>query len=249
VLLAPFRDRLPPEVLTGPPYTPPVTDGSGTDRRRLREAVKLLAEAGWKLKPGARPVLTNAKGEMLDVEFLITDPTSERIANPYAQNLRLMGINATIRRIDAAQYERRVKSYDFDIVTARFVLRLTPGPELNNYFSSQSARTDGSFNLAGIVDPVVDALIGKVQEARSRAELLTATHALDRVLRAGHYWVPHWYKAAHNLAFWNKYARPTVKPKYARGVLDTWWYDAAKAARLPGRGSGAMRAPAGSANP
>ena len=111
-------------------------------------------------------------------------------------------------------------------------MRLTPGVELRNYWSSESATTDGSFNLAGISDPVVDALIAKVMAAQSRDELLTATRAIDRVLRAGHYWVPHWFKASHHLAFWNKYSRPAIKPKYDRGVIDTWWYDAEKAAKL-----------------
>ena len=112
------------------------------------------------------------------------------------------------------------------------MLRLTPGPELYNFFGSDAARTEGSYNLAGIADPAVDALIGSVLEARSRDELRAATRALDRVLRAGHYWIPHWYKAAHNLAFWSKFGRPAVKPRYDRGILDTWWYDGEKAARL-----------------
>lgn len=254
-LLEPFRHRLPAEVLTGDPYSPPVTDGSGADRKILREAVSLLAAAGWTIRTetvdkldcgtacslmrtlgvgnrATEPVLRNARGDTLDIEFLTNEPTMERIVNPYTQTLRLLGIRATVRRVDSAQYERRVKSFDFDIVTQRYVMRLTPGPELLNYFSSQSAVTDGSFNLAGIADPVVDALTAKVLEARSREELLTATRALDRVLRAGHYWVPHWYKAAHNLAYWNKLDRPATKPKYDRGVLDTWWYDSAKAAKL-----------------
>lgn len=254
-LLEPFKHRLPPEMLTSEPYSPPVSDGSGADRVRLREAVKLLAAAGWTIRTETiddvacgficrsmrriglgvlrtEQILRNARGETLDIEFLATDPTTERIANPYAQNLKLIGIQASIRRIDAAQYERRVKSFDFDIVTQRYVLRLTPGPELNNYFSSQAAITDGSFNLGGIADPVIDALIAKVQEAKTRGDLLTATHALDRVLRAGHYWVPHWYKAAHNLAYWERFGRPAVKPKYDRGVVDTWWYDQGKAAKL-----------------
>jgi microcin C transport system substrate-binding protein len=114
-------------------------------------------------------------------------------------------------------------------------MRLTPGVELKNYWSSEAAGTDGSFNLAGISDPVVDALIAKVMAARSREELHAATRAIDRVLRAGHYWVPHWYKAAHHLAFWNKYGRPAIKPRYERGVVHTWWYDAEKAAKLAAR--------------
>ena len=254
-LLEPFRASLPAEVFGRPPHSSSVSDGSGTDRTRLREAVRLLADAGWTIRtetaddvgcgtlcrffgslgvgnPSNELVLRNARGETFDIEFLSPEPTFERILNPYVQSLALLGIKARIRRVDAAQYERRVKSFDFDIVTQRYVMRLTPGPELHNFFSSTSARTDGSFNLAGIGDTVVDALISHVLEAHSRAELLAATRALDRVLRAGHYWIPHWYKAQHNLAFWNRFGRPALKPRYDRGILDTWWYDAEKAGRL-----------------
>jgi microcin C transport system substrate-binding protein len=227
-LLEPYREKLPPEVFDEP-YVSPISDGSGTDRKLLRQAGQLLAEAGWKLADGKR---VNKNGETLEAEFLIFEPTMERVLGPYLKNLHAIGVPATVRRVDPAQYERRVKGYDFDITTARFVMRLTPGVELKNFFGSEAATTEGSFNLGGISDPVVDALIGKVLEATSRRELITATRALDRVLRAGHYWVPHWYKAAHNLVYWDKYARPPVKPKYDRGIVDTWWYDPNKAAKL-----------------
>ena len=141
-------------------------------------------------------------------------------------------MQTTIRRIDPAQYERRVKSFDFDVVTTRYALRLTPGVEVRTFWGSEAAKTDGSFNLAGISDPAIDALIAKVMEAKSREELKTATRALDRVLRAGHYWVPHWYTAVHHIANWDKFGRPAVKPRYERGIIHTWWYDAAKAAKL-----------------
>ena len=134
-------------------------------------------------------------------------------------------MQAVIRRVDAAQYERRIKSFDFDVTVQRYVMRLTPGMELKNFWGSEAAKTDGSYNLAGISDPVVDALIAKMMAAKSREEMTTAARAIDRVLRAGHYWVPHWYKAVHNLAFWNKFSWPAVKPKYDRGAPDTWWYD------------------------
>lgn len=232
-LLEPFRAKLPAEVF-GPVYVPPVTDGSGNDRRNLRAAQKLLMDAGWKLDPAAKSgvVVKNAKGETLDVEFLITSPTFERILGPFVQQLKAIGINASIRRVDPAQYEARVKSYDFDIVVSRFVMQLTPGIELHDYFSSVSADSQGSRNLAGIKDPVVDALIERIIGAKNRAELTTASRALDRVLRAGHYWVPHWFKASHNIAHWDKFSRPETKPRFATGVLDTWWYDPAKAAKL-----------------
>jgi microcin C transport system substrate-binding protein len=227
-LLEPFRAQLPAEVF-GEPYKSPVSDGSGQDRKLLREAGRLLEEAGWQVKAGRR---MNARGEPLDVEFLIVDPTSERILTPYVKNLQAIGVQTSIRRIDPAQYERRVKSFDFDAVITRYVLRLTPGVEVRSFWSSEAAATDGSYNLAGIRSPVVDALIAKVSQADSRDALRAATRALDRVLRAGHYWVPHWYRPYHYVAYWDKFGRPAVKPRYERGIIHTWWYDTAKAAKL-----------------
>ena len=169
---------------------------------------------------------------MLDIEFIIVDPTSERVLSNYVANLASLGIAATIRRVDAAQYQRRLKSFDFDIVTTRYSLRLTPGVELRSYWGSENANVDGSLNLAGISNPVIDALIAKAIQASSRAELEVATRALDRVLRAGHYWVPQWYKPVHHVAHWERYSWPATKPRYDRGIVHTWWYDAAKAAKL-----------------
>ena len=227
-LLEPFRGQLPAEVFAEP-YKSPVSDGSGQDRKLLREAGRLLDEAGWKVKDGKR---VNAKGEVLELEFLIVDPSLERVLTPYVKNLQAVGVSATIRRVDAAQYERRVKSFDFDVVATRFTLRLTPGLELWSIWGSEAAKTEGSYNLAGISDPVIDALILKVLAAKSREELNAAIKAIDRVLRAGHYWVPQWFKAAHHVAYWDKFGQPAVKPRYDRGIIDTWWHDAEKAARL-----------------
>jgi microcin C transport system substrate-binding protein len=227
-LLEPFRNQLPPEVFDEP-YTPPVSDGTGKDRKSLQEADKLLKAAGWQIKDGKR---VNAKGETLELEFLFVDSTSERILAGYAENLRRLGLSINLRRVDPAQYERRRKTFDFDIVTTRYALRPTPGVELRSYWSSDAAKTDGSANLAGIADPAVDALLAKVVEARSRGELKVAGNALDRVLRAGHYWVPQWHSGRHYVAHWDKYARPATPPHYARGFMDSWWYDAAKAAKL-----------------
>ena len=212
--------------------TPPVSDGSGRDRKLLREADRLLNEAGWTLKNRKR---VNAKGEQLEIEFIRVDAAFDRIIAPFITNLKLLGVEARIRPVDASQYERRVKSFDFDVAIARFVMSKSPGIELRNYFSSDVADVDGSRNLAGIKNPVVDDLINKAMEAETRAELVAAVKALDRVLRAYNYWVPHWYKASHNLAYWDRFSRPAMKPKYARGVLDTWWYDEKKAAALDAR--------------
>ncbi|MGI9484147.1 MAG: extracellular solute-binding protein, partial [Hyphomicrobiales bacterium] len=227
-LLEPFRDQLPASVFEEV-YTPPVSNGSGQDRKLLRLASRLLKDAGWALKDGKR---YNERGEVLSVEFLIFSPTMERIISPYVKNLKLIGVDATIRIVDPAQYQNRLKSFDFDITTSRYVVRQTPGVELETYFGSKSANLSGSQNLSGISDPVVDALIKKAIAASNRQELNTAIKALDRVLRAKHFWVPHWFKSAHNVAYWNKFSRPATKPKFGRGIIDTWWYDEEKAAKL-----------------
>lgn len=231
-LLEPFRDKLSPEVFTEL-YTPPVADGSGDDREKLRIASKLLEDAGWHVnESGAR---VNAKNEPFTIEFMLDDPVWERVLGSYAEKLRMLGISVSIRLVDAAQYQQRLKTFDFDIDASRFSFEPTPGPGIKNFFTSASAKMPGSFNLAGISDPVVDTLVDKLLSAQNRDDMLTAAHALDRVLRAGHYWVPQWYKTSHNLAFWDRYSRPAIKPKYDRGVEDTWWYDPAKAAELDGK--------------
>ena len=213
----------------GPAYLPAKSDGSGQDRNLLQKAGKLLDEAGWTVKNGVR---VNAQGEPLKLEILMFEQAFERIAAPYVKNLKLLGIDASIRMVDPAQYQQRLKDFDFDITTERYVMRNTPGVELRSYFGSAAAKMSGSLNLAGISDPAVDALIERVIAAKSREELNTAARALDRVLRAGHYWVPHWYKASNNIAYWDKFSRPATKPRFDRGILDTWWYDEAKAAKL-----------------
>jgi microcin C transport system substrate-binding protein len=213
----------------GVAYVPPKSDGSGQDRALLVEAGKLLDEAGWTVKNGVR---VNAKGEPLKLEILYFEDVFERLNAPYVKNLKLLGIDASMRMVDPAQYQQRLKNFDFDITTERYQMRNTPGVELRSYFGSQAAKMDGSLNLAGISDPAVDALIERVIAAKSRDELNTAARALDRVLRAGHYWVPHWYKPSNNIAYWDKFSRPEVKPRFDRGILDTWWYDEDKAAKL-----------------
>lgn len=227
-LLEPYRGKLPKEVF-GTPFVSPVSNGSGQDRKLLRTASKLLKEADWTIKDGKR---VNAKGEKLAIEFLIFSPTFERIIAPFVKNLKILGVDASIRLVDPAQFQSRLEAFDFDIIVQRYIMQTTPGVELRNYWSSKAAATPGSQNLSGISDPVIDALIEKVIAAKSRSELVTAARAIDRVLRASHYWVPHWYKAAHNVAHWDKFSGPNEKPRYARGIIDIWWYDEAKAAKI-----------------
>jgi microcin C transport system substrate-binding protein len=218
-----------PEEVLGPAYTPPRSDGSGQDRKLLREASRLLEEAGWKVVGGVR---TNSKGEKLSIEFLMFEPTFERVIAPYIKNLRMIGVDARMRMVDPAQYQQRLKDFDFDVTTQRYGMSNTPGVELRSYFGSRAAAIDGSQNLAGIADPAVDMLIERVVAAKSRDELYTAARTLDRVLRAGHYWVPHWHKASHTIAYWDKFGMPEKKPRFDRGILDTWWYEDSKAAKL-----------------
>ena len=244
-LLEPWKKQLPGEIFTSPPYSPPKSDGSARDRRNLRKAARLLRKAGWRIVMGknGRPELRNQQGELFTIEFLTYSAAFERIINPFIRNLATLGIRARIRRVDSSQYERRVKDFDFDITTRRYVLGLTPGVAMRNYWSSKSADIKGSFNISGIKSPAVDDLIEKMIAARSRHQLIVAAHALDRVLRAGHYWIPQWYYPFHRLAYWNRFSRPATKPPYERGVIDTWWHDQAKAARLQPKGAASSAAP------
>jgi microcin C transport system substrate-binding protein len=141
-----------------------------------------------------------------------------------------------LRIVDPVQYRARVDNFDFDITVERFGFSSTPGDSLRSYFSSQAARTKGSQNLAGIADPAMDTLIDIIIAAKTREELVTACRALDRVFRAGRYWIPHWYKASHWIAYWDVFGFPAAKPRYFRGIPETWWYDADKAMKLNRKG-------------
>jgi microcin C transport system substrate-binding protein len=233
-LLEPYRSELPKEVF-GPPFSPPKTNASGKDRKSLRQALRLLRKAGWTVsrdKKRGRAVLRNKKGEEFTIEFLTFSSAFERIIAPYIRNLAILGIKANIRQVDSSQYERRLKDFHFDITTRRYVLGLTPGVAMRNYWSSRSANTVGSLNLSGIKSKAVDGLIEKMIDAKSRSELVIAANALDRVLRAGHYWVPQWFSGSHRMAYWNKFGKPDTKPPYDRAIIDTWWVDEAKTAKL-----------------
>jgi microcin C transport system substrate-binding protein len=228
VLLEPWRGRVPDQVF-GEPFEPPVSDGSGQDRALLRKGSQILSDAGFPIKGGKR---VNAKGEPITFEFLIDEPTFEPHHMPFIKNLRTLGIEATLRIVDPVQYRARVDDFDFDVTVDRFGFSTIPGDSLRVYFSSLAAATKGSQNLAGIADPAIDALIDKIIAAQTRAELVTAARALDRVIRSGYYWVPHWYKASHRVAYWDVFGHPPTKPRYSRGIPETWWYDRDKAAKL-----------------
>jgi microcin C transport system substrate-binding protein len=225
-LLEPFRGKVPDEVF-GMPFVPPVSDGSGQDRTLLRKASQLLQDAGYAVKDGKR-VLPN--GEVFRIEFLNDEPSFEPHHAPYIKNLRTLGIEASLRLVDPVQYRARVEDFDFDITIERLPALATPGDAMRPFFSSQAAATKGSYNLAGIADPVIDALIEKILAAETRADLTIACRAFDRVFRAGRYWVPQWYRATHPIAYWDIFAHPPQPPRYAQGVgaPDNWWSDPAK---------------------
>ena len=227
-LLEPFRGKVPDEVF-GEPYLPPVTDASGQDRQWLRRGAQLLSDAGCTLKNGKR-ILPD--GKPITIEFLIDEPTFQPHHLPYIKNLGVLGIDATLRIVDPVQYRARVDGFDFDITVERFGFSSTPGDSLRTFFSTQAAATKGSQNRAGIADPVVDALIDIIIAAKTRADLTAACKALDRVIRAGRYWIPHWYKASYWIAYWDVFDHPASKPRYFRGIPETWWYDRDKSAKL-----------------
>ncbi|WP_245291610.1 extracellular solute-binding protein [Methylosinus sp. R-45379] len=227
-LLEPFRDRLPREVFEAP-FQPPVSDGSGQDRNLLRKAVDLLTEAGCTRKDG---LLRLPDGKPLEFEFLYNTSMFERHTQPFIKNLKLIGVNARMRIVDAAQYKSRLDDHDYDVIMERVRIAYSPGEELRIMFSSEAARTKGSQNVIGVADPVVDALIEKALVATSREELAAICRALDRVLIAGQYWIPHYYKPTHWIAHWDVFGRPERYPRFDTGIAATWWWDDAKARKI-----------------
>jgi microcin C transport system substrate-binding protein len=227
-LLEPFRGQIPDEVF-GEPFLPPVSDGSGQDRSMLRKAAVLLQSAGIVLKDGKR---VTPKGERITIEFLSDEPSFQPHHLPFIKNLATLGIDATLRLVDPVQYNARVDDFDFDVAIERFQLSSTPGDGLRPYFTAQAAATRGSQNLAGIADPVIDTLTEQIIAAPTRVALTSACKALDRVFRAGRYWIPQWYNPTHRIAYWDIFGHPATKPRYARGIPETWWYDRDKAGKI-----------------
>ena len=236
-LLEPLREKIPElerAAVFGAAYTPPVNKGDGDARPNLLKARALLAEAGWTVRDG---VLKNAKGEALTVELLhYAGGGFDKVVWPFIFNLEVLGVDARLRKVDPAAMELRLKEYDFDLTVRRYVPGLTPGVNLRTYLRSDAGREKGSLNIAGVSSPAIDALLEEIQKAKSREALVSAAKALDRVFRAGHYWVPNWYKGKHAIAYWDRFGKPQdlgiAKPPYDRGVLDLWWFDAEKSAAL-----------------
>jgi microcin C transport system substrate-binding protein len=224
-LLEPFRDKLSPAVFDDP-YVPPISDGSGADRALLKRAYDLLLSAGCK-RDGGTMMLPN--GKPLTIEFLDGSSVMTPHVTPFIQNLGKLGIQANLRIVDAAQLKSRTEAFDYDVVVEALPGSTTPGVGLRVIYSSAAAAQNGSRNLAGVADPAVDALIETIATAKSRQELNAAARALDRVLRAGHYWVPMWYRDTAWVAYWDAFSRPEQQPKLGVGAPGTWWWDEGKA--------------------
>lgn len=232
-LLEPLRAGIPKEVFEKE-YVNPATDGSGNNRENLRAATRLLSDAGWKVQDG---VLKGPAGQLMEIEFLLVQPEFERIVASYVQGLSRLGIKARIRVIDSAQFQNRVRDYDFDAIVASWGQSEWPGNEQRDFWTSAAAEKPGGRNLAGIRNPAVDALVDKVIAASDRDALVVATRALDRVLLWNRYVVPQWHRTEDWVAYWDRFGRPAKNPP--NGVdLFSWWIDPAKDAALKRAGGG-----------
>ena len=232
-ILQAVRDKVPADLFTQP-YTNPVAGDAQKVRDNLRQALALFREAGYDIKDTK---LVNAKtGEPFSAEFLVDDPALERFVLFYKPSLQRIGMNATVRVVDSAQYENRLRQWDFDIVVASWGESLSPGNEQRGFWSSAAADQPGSRNIVGIKNPAVDAMIDRVIFAKDRDELVAATHALDRVLLWNFYVVPQWTYPYSRTARWDRFGRPDTMPKYGRSAFPTiWWWDKDKAAKVPQR--------------
>ena len=225
-----MHDKVPPEVFTKP-YKNPVGGSPENVRANLREATRLLKEAGYEIR---NQKLVNAKsGEPFSIEFLTYDPNSERFVLFYKPSLERLGIAVSVRTIDPTQYENRLRSWDFDVVVSSWGESLSPGNEQREFWGSQAADMAGSRNIIGIKNPAIDKLIERVIFTRDREDLIAATKALDRVLLWNHYVVPQWNYPKVRTARWDRFGRPPELPKYGLSAFPTiWWFDADRAARI-----------------
>ncbi|HSI42534.1 MAG TPA: extracellular solute-binding protein [Xanthobacteraceae bacterium] len=229
-ILQSVKDKVPASVITTP-YANPPEGGEDVRRANLREAARLLKEAGYEVKGGK---LVNAKGEPFTLEFLLGNPAFERVALFYKPTLERLGITVSVRNVDTSQYISRLRSRDFDMIVSGWGQSLSPGNEQRDFFGSAAADRPGSGNYAGIKDPGVDALIERVIYAKDREDLVAATHALDRVLLAHDYVVPSWNYPFTRTARWDRFGRPATLPDYSFAFPDIWWWDAQRAAKTGG---------------
>ena len=218
LLLNPWRERLPKELFTTP-FKPMTTDGSGTDRLNLRKAVKLLKKSGFIIK---NKTLVGTDGVPVEIEITLRRRSNEKIALAYARNLKKLGISASVRLVESAQFQNIINDYDFDMVFGFWGVTLSPGNEQQNYWSSITANQTGGRNWAGISDPVINSLISNLQSAYTNEELVTAARALDRVLMWNYYLLPLYHDSYQRFAYWQKLSRPKIVPIY--GIrLQTFW--------------------------
>jgi microcin C transport system substrate-binding protein len=228
-ILETVRDKVPAELFTTP-YSNPVGGNPEAVRANLREAMRLLKEANYTIKDGK---LVDPAEKPVTVEILVQDPSSERISLFYKPSLERIGVTTSIRVVDDAQYENRLRNFDFDIITDVWGQSLSPGNEQREFWSSQSADQPGSKNTIGIKNPAVDELIDKIIFAKDRAGLVAATRALDRVLLWNFYVVPQFTYGFARYAIWDRFNHADPLPKYGRGGLPSlWWFDADKAAKI-----------------
>ena len=231
-VLEPLKDQLPSEVFTTE-YMNPMNDTPRNRRNNLRQAAKLLNDAGWKVaQDGSAAVLKNDKGEKLAIEFLLDSPLFERIALPYKQQLELLGIEVTIKTIDSAQYERRQQTFDYDVLVGNWGQSLSPGNEQRDFWGSDAANRNGSRNLVGIKNTAIDKLVETLIFAPDRKSLITACRALDRALIWNHYVVPMWFIAYERTARWDRFGRPEQLPDYSTGFPTIWWWDEERAKKV-----------------
>ena len=215
---------LPPEIYTME-YNPPKSDGSGFMRKELQKATSLLNQAGWELIEGK---LTHIESnQQFEFEILLVSPAFERIVLPFKDNLEKLGINVSVRTVDSAQYQKRLESFEFDMVVSTFRQSLSPGNEQRNFWGSDAADTNGSRNIIGIKNPIIDILIEKVISAKDRKDLIITTQALDRVLLRNHYVIPQWHISSYRTLYWDIFDKPKVRPKYSLGT-NTWWVNITK---------------------
>jgi microcin C transport system substrate-binding protein len=236
-LLQPLVDKglVDASILTDDPIKAPVSGTAQLDRGNLRKASALLDDAGWKVD--ADGMRRNAKGETLKVEFLNADPAWDRIINPYVENLKALGVDASLTDIDDAQMSERIDppNFDFDMIVDNLSTGYELGDDMTQQFGSSTAN-NSSYNRMGLANPAVDALIEVAKAAKTKDEMVVAAKALDRVLLAARIWVPQWYKNKYTLAYYDMYGHPDLPP-YALGELSFWWYDADKAAKLKAAGA------------
>ncbi|MCD4676706.1 MAG: extracellular solute-binding protein [Desulfobacula sp.] len=226
--LEPVKDKIPPRVFTQS-YQPPVTDGSGNIRKQMRAALGILKKAGWQI---SNKKMTHKKtGRIMEFELLLYSPTMERIAIPLQANLKKMGITMNIRRVDTTQYINRMRSRDFDIITGGY--SANPFPSSNLKIVWHSNFFDSTYNKAGVKDPAIDFLTEKIDRNQTDKEaLLYYGRALDRVLQYNFFVIPEWHLSKFRVAYWNKFSRPAIRPRYSIGFIDTWWIDKVKQAKL-----------------